>query len=357
MLNKIRSAFAVVRSRLKSRVFSVGLLATCSAVLILLGGLSVNNVTIDNGGKQLSFKTFYSKAEDILNLANINTTEQDDVTIKADKNNISLAVKYSFPVHINYSAQNYTVNVTGGTVNDALAKAGITLNQYDIINLSTETVLTKTENIDITHIDYVTETATVEIPFSSTTTYSSKLAEGKKQVTDGQVGLKQVTYQRKLVNGVVCESQVVNENIIQKPVNKTVVIGTKKPVVTTSTSVSCVSTLTPAKPIELDKNGNPVSYKKHITVQATAYTASAGKRCSTGVVAAPGYIAVNPKFIPYGTKMYIKSSDGRYIYGYAVAADTGGFAKKRPTNVDLFFPTKQQCIVFGRRNVEIYILE
>lgn len=357
MFNKICNAFSIVRSRLNNRVFSVGILAVVSAVLIALGGLSVNNIIIDNGGKELNFKTCYSKTEDILNLANINYTERDDITVQADKNNISLAVKYAFPVNITYSAQKYTVNVTGGTVKDALAKAGIALNQYDIINLSTDTVLTKTENIDITHIDYITETSTEEIPFFSTTSYSSKLAEGNKQTTDGKVGLKQVTYQRKLVNGIVTESQVVSENIIQKPVNKTVVIGTKKPAVTTSASVSCISKLTPNAPIELDKNGNPVSYKKHITVQATAYTAASGKHCSTGVVASPGYIAVNPKFIPYGTKMFIKSSDGSYIYGYAIAADTGGFAKSRPTNVDLFFSSKQQCVAFGRRNVEIYILE
>ena len=223
MVKNICSAFSIVRSRLRGRVFSVGIMAVVSAVLIALGGLSVNNVTIDNGGKVINFKTCYTDTDDILNIANIDYTKQDDITVRTDDNNISLAVKYSFPVNINYSSQQYTVNVTGGTVNDALAKAGITLNQYDIINLSTDTVLTKTENIDITHIDYITETSTEEIPFSSTTTYSSKLASGKKQTTDGKVGLKQVTYQRKLVNGVVTESQIVSENIIQKPVNKTVV--------------------------------------------------------------------------------------------------------------------------------------
>ena len=55
--------------------------------------------------------------------------------------------------------------------------------------------------------------------------------------------------------------------------------------------------------------------------------------------------------------MYIKSSDGKYVYGYAVAADTGGFARKNPTKVDLAFPSAVACSNFGRRNVEIYILE
>ncbi|MBR4123359.1 MAG: hypothetical protein IKT93_02940 [Clostridia bacterium] len=45
------------------------------------------------------------------------------------------------------------------------------------------------------------------------------------------------------------------------------------------------------------------------------------------------------------------------IYGYAVAADTGGFIKKHPTGVDLFMTSESACVSFGVRNMEIYILE
>ena len=55
--------------------------------------------------------------------------------------------------------------------------------------------------------------------------------------------------------------------------------------------------------------------------------------------------------------MYIKTADGSVIYGYAVAADTGGFVKNHPTGVDLFMSTRSACVNFGVRNVEIYILE
>ena len=92
-----------------------------------------------------------------------------------------------------------------------------------------------------------------------------------------------------------------------------------------------------------------------MTVRATAYTYT-GNNCATGVAPKPGYIAVNPKVIPYGTKMFIKTTDGKYIYGYAVAADTGGFVATRPTNFDLYFPTESQCTEFGRRNIEVYVL-
>jgi 3D (Asp-Asp-Asp) domain-containing protein len=54
--------------------------------------------------------------------------------------------------------------------------------------------------------------------------------------------------------------------------------------------------------------------------------------------------------------MFIKTTDGKYIYGYAVAADTGGFIKNYPTGIDLFFDTRGECVDFGVRTAEIYIL-
>ena len=101
----------------------------------------------------------------------------------------------------------------------------------------------------------------------------------------------------------------------------------------------------------------PLKFKKCLTFEGTAYTASSGARCSTGVKPQPGRIAVNPKVIPYGTKMYIVSADGKYNYGYAIASDTGGFARKNPYAVDLYMSTEAACRQFGRRNVKIYILE
>lgn len=63
----------------------------------------------------------------------------------------------------------------------------------------------------------------------------------------------------------------------------------------------------------------------------------------------------DPTVIPYGTKMYIESADGKYIYGYAIAGDCGGAIKGK--RVDLFYWSKAQCNEFGRRAVNIYFLD
>lgn len=78
---------------------------------------------------------------------------------------------------------------------------------------------------------------------------------------------------------------------------------------------------------------------------------------STGRPVAFGNVAVNPNVIPYGTRMYICSPDGSYVYGYAIAADTGGALMSGRVLADLFYETPAECYSFGRRTMSVYILE
>ena len=104
-------------------------------------------------------------------------------------------------------------------------------------------------------------------------------------------------------------------------------------------------------------DGDTLRYKSVISCSATAYTTELQqiKITATGTVAHVGGIAVDPKVIPYGTRMYIVSASGAWCYGYAVAEDCGGGIKGN--KVDLFFDTYDECISFGVRDAVIYILE
>ena len=59
--------------------------------------------------------------------------------------------------------------------------------------------------------------------------------------------------------------------------------------------------------------------------------------------------------IPYYTKMFIQTTNGRRVYGMGTALDCGGAIKGNI--VDLWFPTKADCYSWGRRNVTVYILD
>lgn len=263
----------------------------------------------------------------------------------------------TYPVYVTCGNETVTLDFNGGTVADALNLAGHSFDSDDFVEPALDTVITDTIYIDYTKVDYVTGSYTETIAFDTKTVYSDKKDKGYTELTQkGVNGEQEVTYTEKLVNGVAVEKNITSTNVLVNPKSEIKLVGTKVQAVKTSSNVNAISTLTPATAIELDSNGNPVSFKSKMTVRATAYTYT-GNNCATGVAPQPGYIAVNPKVIPYGTKLYIKSPDGSIVYGYAVAADTGGFVRRYPTGIDLFMSTKSACTNFGVKSMEVYILE
>ena len=88
-------------------------------------------------------------------------------------------------------------------------------------------------------------------------------------------------------------------------------------------------------------------YSKKIRCEATAYTHT-GERTCTGIMPYRGVVAVDPRYIPLGTKMYIPG------YGMGLAADTGGAIKGHI--IDIFVDSESEAYRWGRRNVDVYIL-
>ena len=94
-----------------------------------------------------------------------------------------------------------------------------------------------------------------------------------------------------------------------------------------------------------------LSYSQALTMEATAYCGDGVTASGSATVRNPnGYstIAVDPRVIPLGTKVYV---DG---YGYALACDTGGAIKGNI--IDLFVNSEAEAENWGRRSVTVYIL-
>jgi len=99
----------------------------------------------------------------------------------------------------------------------------------------------------------------------------------------------------------------------------------------------------------------PMRYREIVTMESTAYEPGprscgrfASGNTSAGYKAGYGVVAVDPKVIPMHTRLYISG------YGYAVAGDVGSAIKGN--RIDLGFLTVDECIQYGRRDVEVYIL-
>jgi len=82
-----------------------------------------------------------------------------------------------------------------------------------------------------------------------------------------------------------------------------------------------------------------------VTVTATAYSTEG--TTATGLPTGWGTVAVDPSVIPLGTRLTIPG------YGDGVAADTGSAVAG--STIDLWFPTKQQALAWGRRLVVIIL--
>ncbi len=116
-----------------------------------------------------------------------------------------------------------------------------------------------------------------------------------------------------------------------------------------------ISQMQPPSSLTFDENGVPENYLYKIEGKSTAYYG--GYMTATGSAVRPGVVAVDPREIPYGTEMWIVSSDGRYVYGFARAEDTGGFIYwPKGATVDLYMNTYADCCVWGWRGVTIYVL-
>ena len=170
----------------------------------------------------------------------------------------------------------------------------------------------------------------VEVPFGTQFIDDPELAFGDKKVEKEGVKGKDLVIFENITRAGHEQKIELDRKRVTEPVNAVVRQGVAQ------------SILTP--------NGY-VKYKKVLYGEATAYTWGGGASGHTSVGLYPkrGIVAVDPRIIPYYTKMYIPG------YGMAIAGDTGGAIVG--TRIDLFMDSLHECYQWGRRDVEIYILE
>ncbi|TCP54637.1 3D (Asp-Asp-Asp) domain-containing protein [Tumebacillus sp. BK434] len=96
------------------------------------------------------------------------------------------------------------------------------------------------------------------------------------------------------------------------------------------------------------RGGMGLNYHTKKATEATAYTYS-GNPAYTGIMPRVGMVAVDPAQIALGSHLYIPG------YGYGIAGDTGGAIKN--LRVDLFHPDYYSATLFGRKAMDVYILD
>lgn len=282
------------------------------------------------------------------------------------KDGLEFEIKEAFKVTVNDGGKEKTVWTTGGTVKDLLAEEEISYDKSsdDKIKPELDKELTKDTEIEIIRVEKSTDEVTVKVPFDIEKEEDSSLAKGEEKVlTPGEEGTVVKKYEVTLENGEEVNRELVSEDITEECENQIVAVGTKAPELEAEASASTNtdhnnsdSNSNAGSKTDVETDANNESSGKTITVTASAYTASCSGcsgKTATGIdlSANPNQkvIAVDPNVIPLGSKVHVEG------YGEAIAADTGGGITGN--RIDVHVPTKEAAYNWGKRSVQVKVLD
>lgn len=303
--------------------------------------IKANTITINNCGEEQTISLAKGTVEEALNRTGITLAENQSVTPSLNTvitGDMNIYVYNSKNIKLTTNGTEMTVKAPEGTVENALNILGYEISNDDILNVDKNAQIEDDMKITLKKVTYVDEKSTKKISYKTVEKDSDDIMTGESEVSQkGVDGEKEVTKRCKYIDGKYDSTKVIDEKVTKESVDKIVLNGTKRGTTT-------------------DTSGAPVSYSYMVSGSGTAYTAAPGALTATGVPVYEGGVAVNPAIIPYGSKLYIEAADGSHVYGYATAVDTGGALMDGSAIVDLFYFSYDDCVSFGRRDVNVYVL-
>ena len=304
--------------------FSIIKIICVSIILILISGISVmavgtnfNDVTIVlQNGYELTAMTSKATVSDIL--------EENSIVLEENQKTIP----------------ELDEEVTEGTVIKIVDKS---YNEVKIANVSENGVETTLDEL-LKNYAPITEkivTEQVSIPFETVTknTAGSSTNTTNKVLQEGKDGIKEVTYKIKYQNDVEIEKTVLEEKVIQEPVNKIVQVNKKV------TSRSSTTTRTSSTPSTTAKTSGTI-YKITAYCPCSKCCGKSNGITASGTKAKAGRtVAASSKFA-IGTKLNING----HIY---TVEDRGGAINGN--KIDIFVNTHAEALAWGVRYLPVSV--
>ena len=275
------------------------------------------------------------------------------VYVGSGANGYELTLKAGRPVRIQYGNTILGTTAQGETVSELLARFDIIPGPLDgvLVDIG-ESRITLTVGSDLTYYEARTRTQGYETQRVAT----PDLLQGQEEVVQaGKIGISTDIYEVVWSNGHEISRQWV-EQTESTAVTKIIRYGTSVTSVDPSDKLVNVSTGSDGSGVLTFASGATMKFSQARTMKCTAYTAGhdgVGTRTATGTTVHRGTVAVDQRYIPLGTRMFIVTEKGSYVYGMAKAEDTG---MRGDNKLDLYMDTYAECINFGRRNCKVYIL-
>lgn len=341
----------------KKSIIRMAILAVPLVLLLLLSqtAFAQNTYVITDGDRVVVYTSSATDPAAVLDEAGLALGEDDTYTTQAGIGISEIKVQRSVTVTVDYCGEQTSVNAKDETVASLLKRLNIQVDGNTAVSAPLEMTVTDGMKIMVTRSVQNTETYTTAIPYKVTYCYDAGLPVGQESVvTEGEDGLLLCTANAVYVDGQESSRTILEQTVIRQPVDKIVAVGTGTDIPVSKYSDWGI-TITDDQIIL--PTGEILTYTGTMQALGTAYTHT-DKGCdfytATQTYVHIGTVAVDPNVIPWGTRMFIVSNDGEYVYGVSTAEDSGSSIKK--DRIDLYFPTTGECIQFGMRDCTIYFL-
>lgn len=338
---------------IRSYVALLSVILVLSVSALLAQTAFATTYVISDGDKVVTYTSFATDPAEVLGQAGVPLEEHDTYTTEAVDGGAAITINRARHITVHYHGQTRTVTSQGETVRQLLQRLGLELTGEDLVSHGLEEMTFDNMVLTVDRIITCRESFSSTMPHETRYCTDDRLPAGTEQVlVEGRDGELLRTADITYVNGRETRRSILSETKVREPVTEVISVGTGETAEAEASDMPVIG-----DGYILLPTGEVLTYTHSDTVRATAYThtdAGCDMITSTGTTVRWGTVAVDPRYIPYGTRMFIMASNGSYIYGIATAEDCGGDIKG--DRMDLYMPTYEQCREFGRRRCTLYFL-
>lgn len=321
------------RNYLNGRVKSVTMILLLVAAVFVSGFVWANSkIVIKVDGKEIVAGALSPDPKEILSVAGVLLGSRDEYRVVANEAGKASVIEVYRAIPMTLTIGSKVEFVWSGkpTVGEVAESLGYSSRAYKTVP-DASTRPSQSMNIRLLTLSDKTVEKELPVPFPIIRQPDATMEKGMEAVVEpGVPGKKLATVRQMFEEGREAGYDILKEKTLVEPKPEILRVGTRE---------------------SNDPSRGTIRFKKLLVMEATAYTpfddGQSGITAS-GIPAKRGIVAVDPRVVPLGTRVFIPG------YGLALAADTGGAIKGH--KIDLCIEDYNEAIRFGRRKVEVYIL-
>jgi uncharacterized protein YabE (DUF348 family) len=290
-------------------------------------------VVVVDGAVRIKTVSPFQTAEQIAKSVGINVYDGDIIrlttaNISTDGAGLQITIIRAIPIILDLYGKKTEIRTQAKTVGDMLKEKNIVLGSSGRVSIPEDTIITRGMEIRVWREGKQTVSVDQDVQFATQIVYDADRLLGYRAVQrEGTVGIRSVTYQLEIKDGVEISREEIANIITRNPTAQTEVIGIRND----------GSGLTASKGAQYWTDSKGVSHREtYYDLNMSVVMQSCGQggryfvRPDGAKVDAQGYVIIAANYSNYPKCSVVETS-----LGLGKVYDTGGFALRHPHGFDL----------------------